>query len=401
MSRPAEGRRRIIDEVEEFLHRDLTMLFLCHLYKRIKYPRNLQGMTFDSFGWADFRKLWIRPAATEKPPRTGGEPTFRKSARHTEDWKAASSPVCGHPRRDPWRRLRSCSFRRGQDMLRWVEKGQWRVTAVEEWILFLLIGLLAGTFGSLAGLGGRGDRGPFPVADGRPLSGIPTSHPPGGGGDVAGHDRLDRPVVHLDLRRQRRVDYRSGLLFFAASGPGAATGAYLNRFFEPDSFYIAFGLFLIFVSIVLTVGERGKERPVKWSVTREFTDPDGTVHRYGYHRPTALAVAFLVGMVSSLFGIGGGALMVPVMVFLFRFPPHVATATSMFMIFFSSVIGSLGHVAQGNVEWKAALFLAPGAWFGGRLGAWISSRLSSRGLLVALRLALLLVAVRMIWEGLS
>lgn len=56
-----EGRRRIIDEVEEFLHRDLTMLFLCHLYKRIKYPRNLQGMTFDSFGWADFRKLWIRP----------------------------------------------------------------------------------------------------------------------------------------------------------------------------------------------------------------------------------------------------------------------------------------------------------------------------------------------------
>ena len=32
---------------------------------------------------------------------------------------------------------------------------------------------------------------------------------------------------------------------------------------------------------------------------------------------------------------------------------------------------------------------------------WISSRLSSRGLLVALRLALLLVAVRMIWEGLS
>jgi len=286
-------------------------------------------------------------------------------------------------------------------MLRWVEKGQWRVTAVEEWILFVLIGLLAGTFGSLAGLGGGVIAVPSLLLMAALFPEYRHLTPQVVVGTSLVMIVLTALSSTLTYARQHRVDYRSGLLFFAASGPGAATGAYLNRFFEPDSFYIAFGLFLIFVSIVLTVGERGKERPVKWSVTREFTDPDGTVHRYGYHRPTALAVAFLVGMVSSLFGIGGGALMVPVMVFLFRFPPHVATATSMFMIFFSSVIGSLGHVAQGNVEWKAALFLAPGAWFGGRLGAWISSRLSSRGLLVALRLALLLVAVRMIWEGLS
>ncbi|MEW9031527.1 MAG: ABC transporter substrate-binding protein [Planifilum fimeticola] len=68
----AEDRRRIIDEVEEFLHRDLMMLFLCHLYKRIKYPRNLQGMTFDSFGWADFRKLWIRPCGGRSDAASSG-----------------------------------------------------------------------------------------------------------------------------------------------------------------------------------------------------------------------------------------------------------------------------------------------------------------------------------------
>jgi uncharacterized membrane protein YfcA len=272
---------------------------------------------------------------------------------------------------------------------------------VEEWILFLLIGLLSGTVGSLVGLGGGVITVPSLLLIAALFPEFRHLTPQ----VVVGTSLIMIVVTALSstltYARQRRVDYRSGLLFFAASGPGAMTGAYLNRFFEPDSFYIAFGLFMIFVSIVLTVGERGKERSVKWNVTREFTDPDGTVHRYGYHRPTALAVAFLVGLVSSLFGIGGGALMMPVMVFLFRFPPHVATATSMFMIFFSSIIGSLGHLVQGNVEWKAALFIAPGAWFGGRLGAWISSRLSSRGLLIALRLALLLVAVRMIWEGVS
>lgn len=275
------------------------------------------------------------------------------------------------------------------------------MTGVEDWILFVLIGLFAGTFGSLAGLGG----GVITVPSLLLIAALFPEYRHLTPQVVVGTSLIMIVLTALSstltYTRQRRVDYRSGLLFFAASGPGAIAGAYLNRFFEPESFYVAFGIFMIITSIVLTVGGNGKGRPVNWRVTREFTDPDGTVHRYGYNRPTALAVAFIVGLVSSLFGIGGGALMVPVMVFLFRFPPHVATATSMFMIFLSSIIGSLGHVIQGNVDWEAALFIAPGAWFGGRLGARISNRLTTRGLLIALRLALLLVAVRMIWEGLS
>jgi uncharacterized membrane protein YfcA len=278
---------------------------------------------------------------------------------------------------------------------------RWRVTGVEDWILFILIGLFAGTFGSLAGLGG----GVIAVPSLLVIAALFPEYRHLTPQVVVGTSLIMIVLTALSstlsYSRQRRVDYRSGLLFFTASGPGAIAGSFLSRIFEPESFYIAFGIFLIAVSVLLTVGERAKERPIRWSVTREFTDADGNVFRYGYHRPTALAVAFVVGLVSSLFGIGGGALMVPVMVFLFRFPPHVATATSMFMIFLSSIFGSLGHVVQGNVEWEAALFIAPGAWFGGRLGAWISKRLSSRGLLIALRLALLLVAVRMIWEGVS
>lgn len=278
---------------------------------------------------------------------------------------------------------------------------QWRVTGVEEWILFVLIGLFSGTIGSLVGLGGGVIAVPSLLLVAALFPELRHLTPQVVVGTSLIMIVLTALSSTLSYARQRRVDYRSGLFFFMASGPGAVTGAYLSRFFEPESFYIAFGIFIIFVSILLAAGENAKERSIKWSVTREFIDTDGTVHRYGYHRSTALAVAFVVGLVSSLFGIGGGALMVPVMVFLFRFPPHVATATSMFMIFFSSIIGSLGHVVQGNVEWEAALFLAPGAWFGGRLGAWISSRLSSRGLLIALRLALLMVGIRMIWEGVS
>jgi uncharacterized membrane protein YfcA len=59
------------------------------------------------------------------------------------------------------------------------------------------------------------------------------------------------------------------------------------------------------------------------------------------------------------------------------------------------------HVVQGNIHWLSALVLAPGAWMGGRAGAWISAKLSGRTLLNLLRIAIIVTAVRMILDGLN
>jgi len=131
-------------------------------------------------------------------------------------------------------------------------------------------------------------------------------------------------------------------------------------------------------------------------VKRTFVDADGVEHEYGYKRWVALLVSFFVGLISSLFGVGGGLLMVPAMLVLFRFPPHVAAATSMFVIFLSAVVGSTTNLLYGNIEWLYVLLLAPGAWAGGQLGALLAKRLKGKTLVFILRLLILGVAIQMI-----
>jgi uncharacterized membrane protein YfcA len=86
---------------------------------------------------------------------------------------------------------------------------------------------------------------------------------------------------------------------------------------------------------------------------------------------------------------------------LFGFPPHIATATSMFVIFLSSILGSATHIWLGEIHWLSAAALAPGAWAGGKIGANVASRMSGKGLLWLLRATIFVLAVRLIWEGLS
>ncbi|WP_107727723.1 sulfite exporter TauE/SafE family protein [Desmospora activa] len=270
-----------------------------------------------------------------------------------------------------------------------------------EWILLILIGLLAGTIGSLVGLGGGVIIVPallFFAALFPEYSHITPQ--------VAVGTSLILVIITalsstISYTRQKRVDFPSAWAFFLASGPGAIVGAYLTNFFAPGSFFIAFGVIMIVNALITQFRDRLKSNTVKWDVKREFTDHEGNIYRYGYHRPTVWIGGFLIGILSSLFGIGGGSFMVPMMVVLFQFPPHVAIATSMFIMFLSSIVGSITHFIQGNIDWIAVLLIAPGAWFGGQLGAWISARISGKWLMIGFRIVILLVAVRMIIQGLA
>lgn len=205
----------------------------------------------------------------------------------------------------------------------------------------------------------------------------------------------------LNFVRQKRVDFRSGLLFFITSGPAAIVGAMITGSLDAQKFQLYFGIFMLLMAILLLVKDRLKPIQIEWSIQRVYRDSHGVEHSYGYNIWVALLVGLGVGFVSGLFGIGGGSLLVPLMVLLFRYPPHVATATSMFVILLSAVTGSVTHISLGDVHWFSVIALAPGAVIGGWLGAWIAGRLSSKALMKVLLISFFLLSFRLIWEGLA
>jgi len=98
------------------------------------------------------------------------------------------------------------------------------------------------------------------------------------------------------------------------------------------------------------------------------------------------AVGAAVGFFAGLLGIGGGAIMVPLLVMLFEaqgLPKthilHLAVGTGMASILFTSLSSMRAHAARGAVRWDLALALTPGILVGGLLGSaitgWISTQM--------------------------
>ncbi|WP_232824110.1 MULTISPECIES: sulfite exporter TauE/SafE family protein [Paraliobacillus] len=93
--------------------------------------------------------------------------------------------------------------------------------------------------------------------------------------------------------------------------------------------------------------------------------------------------------------------MVPIMVLIFRFPAHTATATSMFMILFTSISSSVAHIMLGNIMWEYVWLFIAGAWFGGILGAKVNQQMKSGTVEFLLRALLLIISIRLIWQGIE
>lgn len=111
-----------------------------------------------------------------------------------------------------------------------------------------------------------------------------------------------------------------------------------------------------------------------------------------------MALSFLVGVVSSLLGIGGGIIHVPLLVTLLDYPVHVATATSHFVLALTGWAGVAVHAWAGTYHHglRRAALLATGVIPGAQLGAVLSRRVDDRWILRGLAFGLLLAGVRVL-----
>ncbi|MHA1597632.1 MAG: sulfite exporter TauE/SafE family protein [Alphaproteobacteria bacterium] len=91
-----------------------------------------------------------------------------------------------------------------------------------------------------------------------------------------------------------------------------------------------------------------------------------------------LGMGGAVGMLSGIFGVGGGFLMTPLLIFI-GIPPAVAVATEANQIVASSVSGVLAHWKRGNVDFKMGLMLLIGGVIGSSVGVWLFAFLRTLG----------------------
>ncbi len=91
-----------------------------------------------------------------------------------------------------------------------------------------------------------------------------------------------------------------------------------------------------------------------------------------------LGLGGMVGLLSGMFGVGGGFLMTPLLIFI-GVPPAVAVGTEANQVVAASVSGALAHWRRGNVDVKMGLVLLAGGLVGSALGVWMFTFLRGIG----------------------
>ncbi len=208
----------------------------------------------------------------------------------------------------------------------------------------------------------------------------------------------------LGYARQRRIDWRVGAVLGLSALPGTLFGQRTNFKMDAVAFDFTFAG-LVAIAGVLTVAFRAEDRPgLAWfrrGARRRLVDATGTTFEYDMNLWVAAAASVAVGFVSSLFGVGGGFLHVPMLILLYGVPVHIAMPTSALALAITTAGGVVQYALAQRVDLQTLLYVGLGAFLGAQAGVLVAPRLSGRALRWALAGLLAVAAGTMIWRGLT
>jgi uncharacterized membrane protein YfcA len=259
---------------------------------------------------------------------------------------------------------------------------------LEQGILFL-IGIAVGAFGTIVGVGGGFIIVPLLLF----VYHAPAQYAVGTSLSIICLNAISGTVTYA---RQKRIDYRTGIIFAVSTLPGAVLGASIIDYISGAAFDVGFGVFLLIMAAVM-IFRSSVTQIEKSHEDIHIFNPD---KRISYNVPLGMIVSFLVGFLSSLAGVGGGIVHVPAMIYLFGFPPFIAVSTSHFILAISTTVGAVSHAALNHILWEMLPALGAGVILGAQIGARLSKKVRTKFIIRGLALAVIFVAVRLITKHL-
>ncbi len=214
--------------------------------------------------------------------------------------------------------------------------------------------------------------------------------------------------------RLRNVDLRSMLILAAGAVVGAVVGATLLSHLKEtlgaggsenfnqvmDVLFVVLLIVTAFLVFRGSVGGGGGKSLLQRLRVPPYVDLPAA-GRKSVSLPGLLMVGLFVGVLKGLMGIGGGVLLVPMLLLVVGLSAHQAVGTSLGVVLFSSIAGTIKHGLTGNVNLMVAMSLLVGSTIGVQIGAWICQRLHPTSLRRYFAILVLLVAAALAWQLIS
>lgn len=168
--------------------------------------------------------------------------------------------------------------------------------------------------------------------------------------------------------RQKTVKWRCAMLFAASGVAGAAAGSMLGQRLDGQALLALFGV------LMAGVGATMLRKP------RSLGQPDVRLTRSSAPAlaPPLIVLGLLIGGASGFFGIGGGFLITPALMWATDMPLSMAIGSSLVAVSAFGVTTAATYALSGLVNWPLAAVFALGGLVGGFAGARLTVKLAPR-----------------------
>ena len=186
--------------------------------------------------------------------------------------------------------------------------------------------------------------------------------------------------------KNRLIMFKVALPILIVAAICSPIGAYVSRLLARNVLLWLFVCFLLFASSMMFFYRPRESRQEEAERSR--------VKQVSY----GIFVGAFAGFMAGLLGVGGGNFILPMLVYL-GFNPKKASATTAFIVIFSSFAGFLGHASLGNIHIPLLAFAALGSVLGALLGSWLmTEKLKPKQVKITIGIVLLGIAIKMIWN---
>lgn len=183
----------------------------------------------------------------------------------------------------------------------------------------------------------------------------------------------------------RKGDYLNKSLILYMGGAiltGSFVGSYGSQFLSEASVNIVYGILALIAAVMMFIKKKQiDEKPLQEVI---------------FNKPLATILAFIVGIGSGIVGAGGGFLLVPIMLVVLGIPTRMTIATSLAIIFISSIGGTIGKLMTGQVDYYPAAIMVVASLIAAPLGAKTGKKMNTKMLQIILAVLILVTAIK-IW----
>ena len=270
-------------------------------------------------------------------------------------------------------------------------------------LVILFFGFVVGFMSGLFGVGGGFLMTPLLI-----FMGIPPSTAVGTESVQILGSSVSGAIAHS---RKKNIDYEIGIFLLIGGIFGSTVGVILFNFLKESGnidliINILYVIFLSIIGILMLIEStislvKEEKQIVKKKKKRNFLDylPLKLKFRHsGIYISIILpiSVGIITGFLASLMGVGGGFIMVPAMIYLFRMGTVSAIGTSLFQIVFVTLNSSILQATYNlSVDLILAIFLLIGGVIGAQYGSKFTSKFKGEQLRVLLALIVILVCIKM------